>query len=411
MKAEIVAREVFVPSPEAGIGVMGGSYYTTPDGGNLMSVHNYTSRSDTVDAAFVRRSGDNGRTWSEPVEWPTRFDHPRGTGRRHPRGGYVDPTTGRYFVVWTEGVLPSDHPLEGMSQWKLHYSVSEDGGMTERVNEQIIHQGAEYDAVHHMPGITVGKNCLMMGDLGERPITRSDGVLLVPVQSSPVGADGEYDNPGAGFTYTDCLILMGRWKEDGSLAWTASERIVGDPSRTTRGLIEPTIAELADGSILMVMRGSNDARPELPGYKWMARSWDGGKSWTAPEPWTDTEGRAFYSPSACSQLIPHSSGRLLWMGNICEHNPAGNRPRYPIVLGEVDLGSGLLIRDSVTVIDDRRPGEDERLTLSNFYVREDRETGDLLLHLPRFFARGEGRTEGGWTMDLYLYRIAISPAG
>ena len=93
------------------------------------------------------------------------------------------------------------------------------------------------------------------------------------------------------------------------------------------------------------------------------------------------------------------------MGNICEHNPAGNRPRYPIVLGEVDLESGLLIRDSVTVIDDRRPGEDELLTLSNFYVREDRETGTLLLHLPRFSARGDGLTT-----DLYLYRIAIAPA-
>jgi hypothetical protein len=200
---------------------------------------------------------------------------------------------------------------------------------------------------------------------------------------------------------------MGRWQEDGRLAWTASERIVGDPNRTTRGMIEPTIAELVDGSILMVMRGSNDARPELPGHKWMARSWDGGQSWTVPEPWTYEDGQAFHSPSACSQLILHSSGRLLWMGNICERNPAGNRPRYPIVLGEVDLGSGLLIRDSVAVIDDRQPGEDERLTLSNFYVREDRETGDLLLHLPRFGAEADG----GLTTDLYLYRIAIVPVG
>jgi hypothetical protein len=99
------------------------------------------------------------------------------------------------------------------------------------------------------------------------------------------------------------------------------------------------------------------------------------------------------------------------VGNICARNPAGNRPRYPIVLGEVDLESGLLIRDSVTVLDDRRPGEDERLTLSNFYVREDRETGELLLHLPRFFAQADDRTAGGWATDLYLDRIAIAPEG
>jgi hypothetical protein len=379
---------------------MGGSYYTTPEGGNLMSVCSHIRQSDTADVAYLRRSEDNGRTWSEPVAWPTRYDHPRGTGRRHPRGGYVDPLTGRYLVVWTEGVLPTDDPLEGMRQWTLHYSVSKDGGLTERVNEQIVHQGPGYDPIHHMPGITVGANCLMMGDLGQRPLTRSDGVLLVPVQSSPLGADGTYANPGAGYTYTDCLVLMGRWEEDGSLAWTASERVVGDPHRSTRGLIEPTIAELADGAIFMVMRGSNDARPELPGHKWMARSYDGGQSWTMPEPWTYVDGQAFFSPSACSQLLSHSSGRLLWVGNISPSNPAGNRPRYPLVLGEVDRESGLLIRDSVTVVDERRAGEDERLTLSNFYVREDRETGELLLHLPRFFAHGEG-----WTTDLSLIRI------
>ena len=86
MQAEVVSREVFVPSPGPGVGVMGGSYYAAPEGGSLVSVHNYTSRSDTVDVAYVRRSEDNGRTWSAPAAWPTRFDHPRGTGRRHPRG-------------------------------------------------------------------------------------------------------------------------------------------------------------------------------------------------------------------------------------------------------------------------------------------------------------------------------------
>ncbi len=400
-----ISTEVFVPSPGPGVGVMGGSYDTTRDAGNLMSIHSYTSRSDTVDTAFIRRSEDNGRTWSEPDEWATAFDHPKGTGRRHPRGGYVDLKTGRYITVWTEGVLPTDDPLEGLRQWTLHYSVSEDGGETQRVSEQIVHEGPGFDETHSLPGVTVGKNCVMIGDLGQRPLTRSDGTLLVPVQSSPTGPDGDYHNPGAGYTYTDCLLLMGRWKPDGRLSWTASERIVGDPNRTTRGMVEPTIAELADGTLLMVMRGSNDAKPEFPGYKWVSRSGDGGQTWTDPEPWTCDDGEAFHSPSSCSQLIPHSGGRLFWMGNLCAQNPAGNRPRYPIVLGEVDLETGHLIRDTITPVDDRRPGESERLTLSNFYVREDRETGDLLLHIPRFFSREDSRTD--FTTDLFLHRIAL----
>ncbi|MDA0334280.1 MAG: sialidase family protein [bacterium] len=403
LQATVTDRAVFVPSPGAGIGVMGGSYYTEKTGGRLISIHSLTSRSDTVDAAFVRASEDNGRTWGDAIPWAMKFAHAEGTGRRHPRGGYVDPASGRYISVWTEGVLPGDEPLEGMRNWTLHYSVSVDGGRTQTVNEQIIHEGPAYDAVHHLPGVRKGGNCVMIGDLGQRPLTRSDGVLLIPVQSSPADADGNYTNPGAGFTYTDCLLLMGRWHGD-HLRWTCSQRIVGEPARTTRGLIEPTIAELGDGSILMVMRGSNDAAHDLPGHKWMAQSHDGGRTWTTPAPWTYDDGAAFHSPSACSQLLPWSDGRLLWMGNITPQNPRGNRPRYPLVLGEVDLTSGRLRRDSVAVIDDRHEGEHELLTLSNFYAREDRETGDLLLHLPRFFA---GDPEAGFGSDLSLLRIAV----
>ena len=406
MEARVVSRGVLAPSPRPGTGVMGGSYYTTLEGRELVSVHSLTSRSDTVDVAYVRRSEDNGLSWSAAEEWPMRFDDPAGTGRRHVRGGYVDPMTGRYIQVWTEGVLPTDDPLEGMRQWKLHYAVSEDGGRTRAVAEQIVHSGEEFDETHHLPGVTVGRNCVMIGDLGEVPLTRSDGTILVPVQSTPTGPDGDYHNPGAGLTYTDCLLLFGQWQADGRLSWTCSERLVGDPERTTRGLIEPTIAELGDGRILMVMRASNDVRPELPGHKWMAFSADGGQTWSVPRPWTYTDGEAFFSPSACSQLIPWRDGRLLWMGNICEGNPRGNRPRYPIVLVEVDPTSGLVIGDSVQVIDDRQTGESDMLTLSNFYVREDRDTGGLLLHLPRFGERGSDEPDR-WTTDLSLLHIAV----
>jgi hypothetical protein len=92
------------------------------------------------------------------------------------------------------------------------------------------------------------------------------------------------------------------------------------------------------------------------------------------------------------------------MGNLNERNSQGNRPRYPIVLGEVDRDSGCLVRESVAAIDDRREGEDDQLTLSNFYARQDRETGDLLLFLPRFFA---GSRDQGFTADLIEQRIAI----
>ncbi len=396
---EVISRDVFVPSPGPGQGVMGGSFYTQRDGLRLMSVHAITQRSDTVEVAYIRYSDDNGVTWGDTTEWPMHFEAEGGQGRRHFWGGYLDQTTDRFISMWNQGVLPTDDPLEGMRQWALHYAVSEDGGKSEILREQVVHEGDEYDGIHHLPGVTKGKNCVMVGDRGQVPLTRSDGVILVPVQSTPVGPDGDYANPGRGYTYTDCMMLKGTWREDGGLNWTCSERVLGDPERTTRGVIEPTIAELTDGNILMVMRGSNDAVPEWPGHKWMAFSRDGGDTWTEASPWTYEDGFAFHSPSACSQLLPHSNGKLYWIGNLTQENPRGNRPRYPIVIGQVDQDKGLLIRDSVTPLDDRQPGESERMTLSNFHSREDRETGHILTFLPRFFVNSE-EGEHRFTADL-----------
>jgi hypothetical protein len=203
------------------------------------------------------------------------------------------------------------------------------------------------------------------------------------------------------------MMLKGVWTDEGRLTWTCSERVIGDPARTTRGLIEPTISELTDGSILMVMRASNDVMHEWPGHKWMSFSRDGGDTWTEATPWTYEDGEPFFSPSACSQLVPHSNGKLYWVGNITGENPKGNRPRYPIIVGEVNQDTGLLIRDTVTILDDRQPGESERMTLSNFHAREDRETGNLLVFLPRFFVDGDDG-EHRFTADLSQITAQVS---
>ena len=401
-----------MPAPKPGVGVLGGAFYCKKSGEELLSYLTYTSRSDTVERCDVRRSLDNGRAWEDERSWSMRFDDPEGTGRRHPRGGYVDPVTGRYLLIWTEGVLPTDDPLEGLFRWTLHYATSENGDRGRLAEGQIIHDGEEYDSTHHMPGVSVGKNCMMIGDLGCRPLTRSDGVLVVPVQVSPTGKNGFYLNPGGGYTYTHARMLFGTWKPDGSILWTCSEDIKGDPDLSTRGMVEPTIAELEDGKMLCVMRGSNHTRPDLPGHRWYSLSADGGRTWSVPEPWKHTGNaavRPFYSPSSMSQLLRVSDGRLLWFGNICGENSRGNDPRYPLVAGEVDRRNGLLIEESVEIIDDRMDGESERLTLSNFYVRQERGTGDLLLYLPRAFSKDFRNAEdpGHFEWDLLEYRFSL----
>lgn len=365
----------------------------------MKSVEQRWTRSDTIDDAWFRRSEDHGRTWSKPEPWVTGEKRPEGMFRRHPRTGYVDPRTGRCIEMWIEGVLPTDDPLEGMRQWRLFYSI--DGGAP----RQVIHKGAEYDAAHPLPGIWLGKNSAMIGDMPCVPVTARDGRILVPLSVSLIDGQGKLRNPGGGYTYHDSAFLIGTWHGKGrgsGLDWEMSEHVSLPLEASTRGSDEPTLAVLPDGRVMVLLRASNDVRPHQPGYRWVAFSSDHGRRWTKPVPWTYDTGENFFSPSACSQLVAHSSGRLFWLGNITPVNPRGNRPRYPFVMGEVDRRTGLLLKGSVRTVDDRGPGDHERMTLSNFYATEDRETREIRLHMTRMVA-----LENGWQGDALLYRIPV----
>jgi hypothetical protein len=392
---ERVSREVFFRSPGKGTAVLGYAYYTHATGVDLVSIEERWSRSDTIDVAYFRYSQDNGRTWSAPTEKKTGEQHPGGMLRRHLRAGYVDPHSGRFIQLWDEGILPTDDPIEGMRQWNIYYSVDGKGEF------QIIQHGKEFNARHPLPGIYTGKNCVMLGDVPCLPITLKDGAILLPVETTPLGPDGNLYNPTGGYTYTDVAVVHGRWKGE-RLKWKMADPIKGDPERCTRGMDEATIETLADGRLILVMRGSNAKKTTLPGYRWVSYSSDGGWHWTNPAPWTYSHGEPFFSPSSCSQLLRHSNGKLYWLGNISPTNPQGNRPRYPFFIGEVDQDSGLLIRESLIKVDDLQPGESEILMLTSPYAREDRETKQVALNMSRTFAFPDG-----WVGDAFLYRIDV----
>jgi hypothetical protein len=158
----------------------------------------------------------------------------------------------------------------------------------------------------------------------------------------------------------------------------------------------------------MVMRGSNAANPSLPGHKWYSVSTDGGQNWSVADAWTYSDGSQFYSPSSCSELLHHSNGKYYWFGNISPANSNGNDPRYPLVVGEVDPGSLLLRKDTVTVLDTLGPGDPASLQLSNFTAHEDRLTHEIVLSMTRYMPYPD------WVGDSYIYRIAVpvpEPAG
>ncbi len=342
-----------------------------------------------------RQSDDNGLTWTSLPPVP---DFTAGLPygyRRGPVTAAIDPNTDRLVTIVnamdTAGLDPGAvEPEIALHEYYLRYRVSEDGGRTWLFDEPIVHEG-DYTQAHPFEGIDIGTNAMFLGDRGDIPIVTSSGRILVPIQATMLDDDGNFWNPTGQGTYTDVFVAQGTWIEGsledrGKITWTASERVQGDPSLSTRGMIEPTLAQFGDGRILMVMRGSNSGNYSLPGRRWYSISQDDGDTWTDPQPWTYEDGQAFYSPSSMSTLITHSSGRVFWVGNLTPHNPSGNLPRNPVVVGEVDPNTLSLKRGSVIEVDGFGPEDVDRgrLDLSHYAIIEDRQTEEIVLTYPRY---------------------------
>lgn len=394
-----VKREIFVKTPAHGVSVLAYSFYTKADGVGKMRLWGIRTKSDAFEAFYRSFSADNGATWSEAEKIDVMFKEREGVRRSYPAPGFVDPVNGRLFALVLEGVFPKDQASEGIRNWYLRYRVSTDGGRTWGVDEQIIQKG-EYTPAHPLDGVWVGDNCVSLGHMGNRPIRTRRGHLLVPVQIPPVDKDHKLLNPGGGVRYYDSAVLIGTWVDGNRLVWDLSQRICHDPAKSTRGAFEPAVLEAPDGRIVMVIRGSNAPGQKQPGYRWYTVSKDGGFTWAPVSNWTYEDGTPFFSPSTCSQLLKHSSGKLYWFGIITDQNPNGNAPTFPLIMAEIDPVSLLLVRKSVRTIDDKQAGESEQVMLSNFLVHEDRTTGEIVVNISRPFAASNDRTS-----DAYLYRI------
>jgi hypothetical protein len=338
-------------------------------------------------------SADNGRTWSRLAPIPDFTSGLPEGYRREPVTSAFDPLTARLLTVVnaldTPGLDPRTHePPLAQRNYYLRYRVSEDGGRTFLFDEPIMRTG-RIDARNPIEGVWVGTNAIYLGDVGCLPLFTPSGHVLLAAQTTPVGADGKLYNPMGGHTYTEVVVLIGTWTDPGRLKWAVSQRVRGDPARTTRGLIEPTLSEFSDGRILMVMRGSNGGKADpshrLPSYKWFSISKDGGQTWNEPAPWTYDDGRPFFSPSSMSTLFAHSSGRRLWVGNLSPTNCAGDLPRWPLVIGEVDSKTLLLVRETILTVDTHQPEDNAqgRLDISHATLYEDRKTGEVGLTYPR----------------------------
>lgn len=358
-------------------------------------LHNaiYTENSGGRILSEKRLSEDYGRTWSAYTYKPD-FHSGLPFGYRRDRVTSVrDKYTGRIITIInsldTPGLDPGiNEPPVALSTYYLRYTVSDDAGKTWLFDDPIVNEGS-YTTQNPFEGITIGKNSIFLGDLGCIPIVTKNGKILVPAQTTLAAPDGVLLNPGGGYTYTDVLVLIGTWTSGNRLSWKASQRVEADPKRSTRGMIEPTLLELEDGRILMVMRGSNggklDPKDLLPSHKWYSVSGDGGETWSKPEPWCFEDGEPFYSPSSMSTLFKHSGGRCFWVGNMTKVNCQNNLPRWPLVIAEVNTDNLKLIRSSLITVDTQQEEDlpKGRLDISHLSLIEERQSKEIYLIYPR----------------------------
>jgi hypothetical protein len=195
------------------------------------------------------------------------------------------------------------------------------------------------------------------------------------------------------------LCFIGEWDVNaGDYRWVAGGRVSAPLQVSSRGLLEAEVAELKDHRVLVCWRGSDT--PQTAGHKWFSISTDGGRTLSPVRELKYDDGSAFYSPSSIHRMIRSSATRkLYWIGNISAVPPKGDSPRYPLVIAEVDETKPALKRGTVTVIQDRQPGESEQVQLSNFALLENRATRELELYMTNF---GYDPKEM-YTGDVYKY--------
>jgi len=376
-------------------------YYSRPTGVDKVRLRFLDIADDIFDHGSLAFSSDNGKTW--------RDERPHGMGkkmadatlRRFDGVGWVDPVEGKMLTLYLEGLFRKDNNLEGMRTYYLNYRTSSDGGRTNLVDEQAIQSGAEFNAKHPFKNVHIGKNCVSM-PLIPAIVRTHAGHLCLVVSRSILGPDGEYFNPGGGYTWLQEMVLIGRWQRGGRIEWEPVADLALPPEKTTRGLDEMTLTQMKDNTLLLVMRGSNDGKPDMPAYKWFSVSRDGGFTWTEAKPWTYADGSPFHSSASMSQILAHSNGKRYWLGNIAKGNARANQPRDVLSITEIDPKTLGLKKETTFVIDQVKPGEPPETQLSNFYAHEDRVTKEIVVDMPYFTPKN-----GNWVGDTNQYRVAV----
>jgi hypothetical protein len=346
--------------------------------GNLtrQEIHNTSSASDAYVNFQKRISKDNGKTWSAfiPLSQVTQ-QLPEGGMVKYPGNYTYDPA----LKILYQSVMRRHFPGKELYDYSEHdyidhCIISEDGQEIELKYEH----GPDFDNNDPFDSSYLRTNRAYMG---QKVTVAKDGTAYYPMICYRPEHEHGINQGG--------VVLMRRNPETG--AWSASNQQYISPNISSRGLLEPEVAILATGSLLIVCRGSNAEGLEhtlypdsLQGRKWYVLSTDGGETISPVKEFTYQDGSRFYSPSSIHTFKRSTkNGKLYWFANIVAKEPKGNSPRHPLCLVEIDESIPAVIKNSLALIDDRQSDEPDGIQLSNFSLIENRETLDFEIYLTK----------------------------
>lgn len=255
---------------------------------------------------LISRSADVGRTWSKA---DVLFDKPGLTTIGSV--GPLDPETGR--LHGSMSTCLAENSYCDLTTYRLY---SDDRGRTWSKPE--MHERSNEAQAMLKEKKPMGPIVSSQPHIDRRGAWVLDDGTLVNL----VGYTRRRKTPVAGVTdkpfYTHQWGVATSWSEDDGKTWYLSNRVENYPL----GLLEPSLIQLKDGRLIILMRA------EFDGRLWRAESSDRGRTWT--EAWPT----GIPNPSSNFWLGRLKDGRIALVNNpaSCGVDPLRMGPRDPLEL-------------------------------------------------------------------------------